>query len=411
MTATTHFAPPLGGMRSQELFQHYQNWIVIGTNFTKANTQLRSSFAITHSNVESVYAKAASLGFKDFFVLSTCNRTEFYGCSPQVVMRELILNQFHLSAEQLENFFYTYTGPEAIRHLFKVTAGLDSQIIGDYEIAGQVKKAVQLSRQFGLIQTLSDRITSYAFQASKAVKAKTNVSSGKYSVSSAASELMASYRAECLVENILIVGTGEMGQVMAKNLKEHFPDCKLSLTNRTLEHAQKLAAQVRANVLSFATFTNHLNEFDVVIAAAESNQHLIRLNDLPCGCRCLMLDLSIPQVIDPGVKTRDGIKLYAVDEISVFHNELRKLRQHEIPKAEVILQEYVERLAGWQAISQYSDLVQSYKEKLRRVVTGTGPAVEIEKVLSGLMRQIRSEGYHGCSVILVVNELMTYQKK
>ena len=172
------------------LFYHAHHWIVIGTNFTKADTQLRSHFAITQTKLADVYQKAASLGVKDFFVLSTCNRTEFYGCAPSPVMRELVTDQLNLEPGQLEEFFYTITGYEAIRHLFKVVAGLNSQIIGDYEIVGQVKKAVQLSREFGLVQTLTDRITSYALQASKEIKVKTNLSQGKYSVSYAAAELI-----------------------------------------------------------------------------------------------------------------------------------------------------------------------------------------------------------------------------
>jgi len=393
------------------LFFHAHHWIVIGTNFTKADTQVRSNFAITQSKLADVYSKAASLGMKDFFVLSTCNRTEFYGCAPSQVMRELVTDQLNLEFGQLEEFFYTFTGYEAIRHLFKVVAGLNSQIIGDYEIVGQVKKAVQLSREFGLVQTLTDRITSYAFQASKEIKVKTNLSQGKYSVSYAAAELITAYQEKHTVENILIVGTGEMGQAMARNLKEYFPHTKLSLTNRTQTHAQQLADELQSDVIAFEKFTAKLNRFDVVITTAESNRYLIGVKDIPENCACLFLDLSIPQVIDPQLKNLPLLTHYSVDEISFFHNKLMKQRHLEIPKSEQIIEDFIARLTEWQYTFQYTGVILSYKEKMGRIIHNRDNAThKIEKSFSGLIRQIKVEGYRGCSVIQTMNDLIALEK-
>jgi glutamyl-tRNA reductase len=395
----------------KEPSQNSHHWIVIGTNFTKADTQVRSHFAITQNELADVYQKATNLELKDFFVLSTCNRTEFYGCASLPVMRELVADQLNLEPGQLEEFFYTITGYEAIRHLFKVVAGLNSQIIGDYEIVGQVKKAVQLSREFGMVQTLTDRITSYAFQASKEIKVKTNLSQGKYSVSYAAAELITAYRQKQAVENILIVGTGEMGQAVARNLKEYFPHTKLFLTNRTKTHAQQLADELHADVVAFEKFTSNLNTFDVIITTAESNRYLICANDLPENCACLFLDLSIPQVIDPQLKNLPLLTHYSVDEISHFHNELMKQRHLEVPKAEQIIEDFIIRLREWQYTSQYTGVILSYKEKMERIIhKGGNPTHKIEKSFSGLIRQIKSEGYHGCSVIQTMNDLIALEK-
>jgi glutamyl-tRNA reductase len=397
-------------VRHKEPFQHTHHWIVIGTNFTKADTQVRSRFAITQNELASVYQKATSLELKDFFVLSTCNRTEFYGCASIPIMRNLVADQLNLEPGQLEEFFYTITGYEAIRHLFKVAAGLNSQIVGDYEIVGQVKKAVQLSREFGLVQTLTDRITSYAFQASKEIKVKTNLSQGKYSVSYATSELISAYQEKDKVENILILGTGEMGQAVARNLKEYFPNAKLTLTNRTETHAQQLADELQADVIAFEKFTAKLKTFDVVITTVESNRYLISVNDIPENCACLFLDLSIPQVIDPQLKDLPLLTHYSVDEISHFHNELMKQRYLEIPKAEQIIEDFIIRLKEWQYTSQYTRVILRYKEKMERIHNGSNPTHKIEKSFSGLIRQIKTEGYHGCSVIQTINDLIALEK-
>ena len=398
-------------MANKGYFQHLHNWTVIGTNFTKADTQTRSSFAITNSAIAEVYAKASNRGLKDFFVLSTCNRTEFYGCAPLSILEELVADQLGLTTRQLTDYFYVETGKAAVQHLFKVVTGLNSQIIGDYEIVGQVKKAVQQSRQFGLTGTLTDRISSYAFQASKEVKTKTNLSQGKYSVSYAAAGLITAHQADQRIERILIVGTGEMGQAVSRNLREYFPQSRLTVTNRTLGHAQSLAQEIKADILPFEKFTNHLNEFDAVITSAVSDQYLIRAKDIPAGSSCLFLDLSIPQVIDPQIKNLSGISHYSVDEISSFHNNLMLHRNLEIPKAEEIIEIFIGKLMEWENVFQHTGIILSYKEKMGRIIhNGGNPAAKIEKSFSGLIRQIKSEGYRGCSVIQTMNELIALEK-
>jgi glutamyl-tRNA reductase len=390
---------------------HLDHFLVIGSNFTKANTQVRSRLAITKSKTDAIYVLAAQKGLKDFLILSTCNRTEFYASSPFHALKELAVEALNLNKEELDSYFYTHSGMEAVRHFSKVVAGLDSQIIGDYEIVGQVKAAIQLSRDSGLVGTLLDRISNYAFQASKEIKAKTNLSNGKYSVSHAAAELINSQQNGQSFKNILIVGTGEIGQAMARNLKEYFPQSKLSLTNRTHSHAQGLALELNAEILPFENFTNHLSEFDVVITTAESDHYLIQPKDIPARGSRLLLDLSIPQVIDPQIKNLPQCKHYSVDEISTFHNELMQQRYMEIPKAEQIIEEFIDKLMVWQAVFQHTGVIMNYKEKMGRIIhNGGNPAAKIEKSFSGLIQQIKSEGYRGCAVIQTVNELIALER-
>jgi glutamyl-tRNA reductase len=391
--------------------KHPGQFLVIGSNFTKANTLIRSRLAITKSNTDAIYVLAAQKGLTDFLILSTCNRTEFYASSPSHALKELAVEALNLSKREFDSYFYTHSGIEAVRHFSKVVAGLDSQIIGDYEIVGQVKAAIQLARDSGLVGTLLDRISNYAFQASKEIKAKTNLSNGKYSVSYAAAELIGSQQNGQSFKNILIVGTGEIGQAMARNLKEYFPQSRLSLTNRTHSHAQSLVQELNAEILPFENFINHLSEFDVVITTAESDHYLIQTKDIPAHGTRLFLDLSIPQVIDPQIKSLPHIKHYSVDEISAFHNELMKQRYMEIPKAEHIIEAFVGKLMEWQTIFQHTGVILSYKEKMGRMIhNGGNPAAKIEKSFSGLIQQIKLEGYRGCSVIQTVNELIAQEQ-
>lgn len=391
-------------------FAHIDHFVVIGSNFTRADTLVRSRLAITAAKTDSIYKSAIQNGLAEFLILSTCNRTEFYAFAPFGILKGLVTESLNLSEDAFDTYFYTYTGVEAVRHFFKVTAGLDSQIIGDYEIVGQVKKAIQLSRDSGLVDTMMDRISNFAFQASKEVKARTNLSNGKYSVSYAAAELISAQQNGKSFKNILIVGAGEIGQAMARNLKEYFPQSQISLTNRTFSHAQNLAQELQAEIIPFEKFTDHLNEFDAVITTAESDHYLIGVKDIPVT-PCLFLDLSIPQVIDPQIKSIPGVKHYSVDEISAFHNELMKQRHLEIPKAEVIIDEFISKLLAWQNIFLHTGIVLRYKEKMGRIIhNGGNPEAKIEKSFSVLIQQIKSEGYRGCSVIQTMNELIAHEK-
>ena len=396
------------GSAAQSNIRHFS---VLGTSFTKASSQIRSRFAVTPDQMGSVYNKALARGLTDFFVVSTCNRTEFYACAHNTQLIDLVTEQLGLSTHDFNSYFYLYSGVDAVRHLFNVTSGLASQIIGDYEIVGQIKNAVKVSRQFGLIGTLTDRISSFAFQASKEVKAKTNLSNGKYSVSFAAAELIVSQLNGRAAKNILIAGTGEIGQAMARNLCDYFPECNITLTNRTLGHAEKLAREVGARVLPFEEFTTNLSGFDAVITAFQADHYVIRPENIKPDSAKIFIDLSIPQVIDPHIKSLAGITLYSVDEISDFHNELMKQRHLEIPKAELIIEDFIVRLMEWQNVFRHTEVILGYKVKMGHIIhNGGNPKAKIEKSFSGLIQQIKVEGYRGCSVIQTVNDLIAHEK-
>lgn len=399
---------------------HISYFTVIGTNFTKADTHTRSGFAITQSTAEIVYEKASKCGFSDFLILSTCNRTEFYAVGSVNSLKGLVAGQLQLSEKDMDTYFYIRTGNDAVEHFFKVVSGLDSQIIGDYEIVCQVKSALEQSRKHGLVGTLTDRISNFAFQASKKVKAHTNLSSGKYSVSYAAAELMYHEHGTHAIENILLVGTGDFGSTVARNLKHYFPKVKLCLTNRTREKAEKLAAEINGSVIAFSDFRNELEKFDAVITTIGLDTYLIHPEDIKGHKEQLFLDLSVPQAVNPSIKSLPVIKHYSVDEISAFHNELLKQRKLEIPRAEKIVQLFIDRLMEWHHVYTHRHIILEYKEKIKGMVydhqansddlTTLNLKRELEKTFSGIIQQIKSEGYAGCRMIEAMNNLVAAER-
>jgi len=406
-------------VKSFGFFRNLEHFIVIGTNFTKADTQIRSKYAITQPESKNLYDNAVRFGFSDFFVLSTCNRTEFYACAPVSVLKRLVSDQLSVSEEDFDDYFYILTGMDAVRHFFYVVSGLDSQIIGDYEIVCQVKAALDDSRKHGLVGTITDRVSNFSFQASKKIKAHTNLSSGKYSVSYAAAEMIA-HKHDSSVERILVVGTGDFGSTVARNLRHYFPKVQLGLTNRTREKAEILAGQIRAEVIPYENFLEHIDSFDAVITTVGLDSYLIQPEDVQPGGHKLFLDLSVPQAVDPEVNRVEGVHLYSVDEVSAFHNELLKHRHNEIPRAEKIVEVFIDRFTEWHQIYHHRNIILDYKQKIQNLiydhhlthqeVIAPDHSKKIEKTFSDLIQQIKSQGYAGCMLIEAMNNLVPSEK-
>lgn len=398
---------------------HIERFVVIGTNFTKANTATRSRFAVTKSMADEIYKNAIGNGFKDFVVLSTCNRSEFYGCNEPSKLKVLVTDLLKLSEDEYLTYFYTLSGMEAVRHFFRVVSGLDSQIVGDYEIVCQVKAALDEARKYGLVGTIADRVSNFSFQASKKIKAHTNLSSGKYSVSYAAAEMIA-HKHDTKVDRILVVGTGDFGSTVARNLRHYFPNVQLGITNRTREKAEILADQVRAEVIPFESFLEQLNSFDVVITTVGLESYLIQKEDVQQGAHKLFLDLSVPQAVNPEVNRVEGVRVYSVDEVSAFHNELLQQRHHEIPRAEKIVEVFIDRFMEWHQIYYHRDIILGYKQKIQNLiydhqlthqeVIDLDHSKKIEKTFSDLIQQIKTQGYAGCMLIEAMNNLVPAEK-
>jgi len=401
-------------------FRNLEHFIVLGTNFTKADTQIRSKYAITKPESKDLYDKSVEAGFSDFFHLSTCNRTEFYACAPVSALKNLVARQLSVSEKDFDEYFYVLNGMEAVRHFFYVVSGLDSQIIGDYEIVCQVKSALDEARSHELVGTITDRISNFAYQAQKKVKAHTNLSSGRYSVSYAAAELMFHEHETQDFKNILLVGTGDFGSTVARNLRHYFPKINLTLTNRTQERAEKLAGQVNATVIPFDEFRNHLNQFDVIITTVGLDSYLIETKDITIASNKLFLDLSVPQAVNPEVKSLPGVRLYTVDEVSAFHNELLQQRKMEIPRAQKIVEVFLNQLIEWQQVYSHREIILSYKEKVKNLIydyqashadiVAIDQNRKIEKTFSVLIQEIRETGYAGCRMIETINNLVPSEK-
>src|SRR5258708_689982 len=214
------------------------NFYIAGINYKKTDAEIRSEFAIGNDQHKQILEQAKLNGISDLFVLSTCNRTEIYGFSDHSTqLINLLCSQTTGSKETFLEIAYIKKGSEAMNHLFEVAAGLDSQILGDYEIVGQIKAAVKFSKQNDCIGSVMERLLNTVLQSSKAIKNQTALSGGTVSVSFAAIQYIREHVKKIADKKILLIGIGKLGKNTCKNLVDYLGTKNITLINRTKEKA------------------------------------------------------------------------------------------------------------------------------------------------------------------------------
>ena len=399
-------------------YNHSLNsFCIVGINFRKSNMNVRNKFSITPDQSIVLLNQAAANKVPGCLVLSTCNRTEIYGLStdPQVLVEMFCDNTDSIREDFLEQC-YTFSGIGAIEHLFKVASGLDSQIIGDYEILSQLKHSAKIAKECGSLNSFMERAINYALQVSKEIKTKTKLSSGTVSVSYAAIEIIKEKIKDFNNKKVLLVGTGKFGNHIAQNLEDYLPGAVISFANRTNEKALELAKQYGAEFNSYENLPSAANEADVIIVSSAAKNYTILPSFFNAGKSHLILDLSVPQNVDPAVKNITGITLLNVDEVSQILDKTIAGRQAEVPKALGIIHETLGSLEDWHRQQFNNPLLRIVKSQLFQIseiyFSESNDYENIHKVVSTLAIQLKEKNNKGCQALLALNSYlqMNYEK-
>lgn len=382
-----------------------------GINYRKSDVNIRGKFSLSQEQCEYLLRQAIAKHIPGAFVLSTCNRTEIYGINHQPnELIELLCLHTQGTVHDFIEHGYIYQGLHAIKHLFKVAAGLDSQIIGDYEILSQLKHAANFARQQGSMNSFTERVINFAIQASKQIKTETHLSSGTVSVSYAAIEIIKEKVADLSDKKILLIGTGKFGNHVAKNLKNYLPGCSLSFCNRTDDRAFSLAGACEADFIAYNNLPEAADKFDVIIVSAAAENFIISLPHFKTLKPRLILDLSIPQNVDPFVKNITGIDLMNVDEISAILNKTIHRRKSEIPKALRIIDQTISELNEWYSMQLNNPMLRKIKLQLYELSKQHADATDhnerIHKTISSLAVQLRKQNNKGCQYIHAMNDYL-----
>ncbi len=339
---------------------------IAGINYKNADTAIRGNFSIDQDAYARILKQAKEKGIKSAFAISTCNRTEIYGYAhhPEDLAALLVSNTRGNKADLLQ-YGYMYEGKEALHHLFRVASGLDSQIVGDYEIQGQLKQAFSFALEREMIGPIMDRTINFIFQASKKIRSTTALSSGTVSVSFAAIEWLQKH-IDKRPKKTLLVGSGKIGRNVCKNIRHYLPQCVLTITNRTAVVAASLSAEVNANCIPFETLATAINEYDVILVCTNAMEPVVKsMHFSDTSLRRAIIDLSMPANVEPQVGTLPNITLVNVDEISAIPQSTIARRLNEIPKAEAIIIDYEKQFLEWLQTYKHAPAIRHIKENLR----------------------------------------------
>jgi glutamyl-tRNA reductase len=386
------------------------SFCIVGINYRKSDTAIRGRFSLLADQTTDILKQAAAKNITGCLPLSTCNRTEIYGiCNNPEIFSQLLCENTSNQLEDFQKYSYTYHGLEAIEHLFNVASGLDSQIIGDYEILSQIKHAAKIAKEQGCIDSFMERAINYSLQVSKEIKTKTNLSSGIVSVSYAAIEIIKEKIKDLSDKKILLAGTGKFGNQVAKNLRDYLPVSDISFTNRTDEKASELAKIFKAKFIPYKNLASACNEADIIIVSTSSDTYSVVPSFFSGNNSKLILDLSVPQNVDPRIKEIKGITVLNVDEVSSILEQTISLRKAEIPKAKKIIDDTLRSLEEWHRFQFNNPMLRMVKSQLfelneRYHLENSSPE-KIHKTVSSLAIQLKVKKNKGCQCI---NALSNY---
>lgn len=338
-------------------------------SYQKADAQIRGKFSLSDTAKASILSTIKDTEIGDgALIISTCNRTEIYGFAQHPFqLIKLLCDNSNGTVEEFQEVAYVYKNKEAISHLFKVGTGLDSQILGDFEIISQIRKGCKESQEIGLVNGFMERLVNAVITASKRIKNETEISSGATSVAFASVQYILTNVPNMSEKNILLFGTGKIGRNTCENLVKHTKNNHITLINRTKDKAEKIAGKFNLTVKDYSALNEEILNTDVLIVATGAQTPTVAKKDLPTTKELLVLDLSIPENVSRDVKELDNVTLVHLDVLSQITDETLERRKAHIPKAEAIIDEVKKEFIAWLETRKFAPTIKALKQKLTAI--------------------------------------------
>lgn len=326
---------------------------------------MRGKFSLTPEQIDSLLMDAKNMSIEGLMVLSTCNRTEVYACSNETKsLINLLCTHSHGDIQSWKKVGWTKHGEEAVDHALRVGCGLESKILGDFQIIGQFKKAFEQSKSAGLANTFLDRLLNACIRNSKRVKNETGLCDGSASVAYAAVDFIREWDQSHDVKDILLLGAGDIGKATCSNLLKQFPQAKLLVTNRSMERAQALEEKLGVHVIPWEQRHEALEKADIVVVATGAPRAILTADMVKADKPQLFMDLSVPRNIAPEIANLPLATLLDMDEL-VNHTDLAiSQRKAEVPAAEKIVAEISGEFLSWVEKRRYAGIISSFKNEL-----------------------------------------------
>lgn len=340
----------------------------VGLSYRKADAEIRGKFSLGNDAKTNLLHQAKQEGIESLVVISTCNRTEIYGFAQHPFqLIKLLCDNSQGTVEEFQRVAFVYKNAEAIDHVFRVGSGLDSQILGDFEIISQIKNSFNESKGLGLTNAFIERLVNNVIQASKRIKNETELSSGATSVSFASVQYIMNNVADIQNKNILLFGTGKIGRNTCENLVKHTKNDHITLINRTRERAEEVAGKFNLVVKDYDLLPLELTNADVLVVATGAPVPTIDKDILVTNKPLLILDLSIPKNVHDNVKDIEGVTVIHLDDLSKITDVTLENRKKHIPAAEAIIEEVKDEFNEWTSARKFAPTINALKEKLNSI--------------------------------------------
>ncbi|MFV0238158.1 MAG: glutamyl-tRNA reductase [Flavobacteriales bacterium] len=378
-----------------------KHFYLLGISYKKADEKVRGKYTIFPNTVSDLVMEAKRNQIHHFFVVSTCNRTEVYAFADdyhQIINTLCAVTRGN--EKELESISFIKKDFDAINHLFRVGSGLESQIIGDFEIIGQVKTWFSRFKKKGTTNAFLERLVNTSIQVSKKVKQHTTLSSGVTSVSYAAVNYILTQVDDPSTKKILLFGTGKIGRNTCENLIKHTKHNYVTLINRTQEKAEQVAKKYEVNSKSYDELESEINLSDIIIVATGAQTPTVCKEYIHTGKELLFIDLSIPANVDRSIKDLSNVTVLGVDELSLIITKNIESRKEQIPEAENIIVEMENEFKDWLETRKYVPFIQAFKERLedihhiehttlkKKEVIETNETILAEKVIQKLTNHL-----------------------
>ncbi len=406
----------------------------VSINHRTANVETREKIFYSSEEARGISEKIKPLS-RESLIVSTCNRTELYLVPLTSSQTHRDLYHFiragkNLSEGQLQADYETFEGFEAIRHLFSVACGIDSLMLGDIQILGQVKEAYNTGVEFGTVGTIVHHAAQAAFKAGKRAKSETKISEGAISVSYAAVELAEKIFGNLRGKTAMLIGAGETAELAAKDLKPK-EISRLFIANRTIERAQNLAAVIgMGEAISLEDISQNLADCDIVISSVGGSEYILtremvasamkRLEDKPL----LVIDIGVPRNVDPLVKKITNVFLNDIDSLNLIVENNMEMRRAEIPAVRRIVDEELNEFVKWYNSLAVGPTIKKLRDKIEQIrveevkryknkISGTDSKI-VDEVTRSLVNKILHEpltnlkdAENGISIVDRVNLIKT----
>lgn len=354
------------------------NLLVLGVSHKTAPVALRERLSLPKGRSASLLADLVARGeISEAVAVSTCNRTELYLVATDVVAAEntalgALTCEADIRPTELLGRIYARRGTDAIRHLFSVAAGLESMIVGEAEIQGQIKAAYELALHEGVTGQLTNRLFSDALAAGKRVRTETAVGRSRVSVSSVAVDLARHELGDLRASRVLVIGAGETGELTAQALHDHGVET-VFVANRRYDRAIGLAQRFGGVALRFDDLPAELASADIVVSSTGSPHQIAGRDELALVCSerggrpLVLIDIAVPRDIDPTVRDLEGITLYDIDDLQEVAASNLDSRAAEMGKAQVIVAEEVARFERWLASLDVTPTIAALRQRAEAI--------------------------------------------